>query len=292
MNWTIKSLLDITCGYLKEKGINSARLSAEILLAHQLETDRMRLYLDMDRPLKAREVAGYRELIKRRIRHEPVSYITGSKEFWSMDFIVGPEVLIPRPESELLIETALSLYMGSRLPKRNPLHIMDMGTGSGALSVCLACEIQEAAIWGGDISAGALEIARENARMHGVEHRIQFLLGDLFQPFEGREASFDLLLSNPPYVGKDEFETLPSEVRDYEPRIALDGHEEGLFFIKKILIQGRHFISPGGWILMEMAPEQTEKALELIERMETYGQSQRIKDYSQQYRVVMAQKRG
>ena len=292
MNWTIKSLLNITCSYLKEKGIESPRLSAEILLAHQLKTDRMRLYLDMDKPLQAREVAGYRELIKRRIRHEPIAYITGSKEFWSMDFIVGPEVLIPRPESELLIETALSLYNGNRLPKRNPMNIMELGTGSGALSVCMAREIQEAILWAGDISEGALEVARENARRHGVEGRIQFFLGNLFQPLEGREGFFDLILSNPPYIGRDEFESLPPEVRDYEPKMALDGHEEGLFFITKILTQGHHFIAPGGWILMEMAPGQTEKALDLIEGIEAYAQSQRIQDYNQQYRVVMAQKRG
>jgi release factor glutamine methyltransferase len=176
-SWTIKDLLEVTGNYLQEKGVDSPRLSAEVLLAFQLRVDRVGLYLNLDKPLHEREVAGYRELIKRRLNREPIQYMTGIQEFWSLDFAVGPQVLIPRPETELLVEQIVSLRDEERLTKSKNLRILDLGTGCGVLAVTLAREFERASVWASDLSAEALAIAKINAKKHGVEDRIEFVAG-------------------------------------------------------------------------------------------------------------------
>ncbi len=287
--WTIKELLQVTTEYLEKKDIDNPRLSAEILLAHQLNTNRVKLYLNFDQPLDDTEIAGYRPLIKRRADREPIQYITGIQEFWSLDFVVGPQVLIPRPESELLVERVISLCKEERLPENLNPNILDLGTGCGALAVALARELEEASIWACDISRDGLEVAKLNARKHGVQTRIEFRLGDLWQPFMDQELMFDVILSNPPYIASETIDSLPSEVREQEPRLAFDGREEGMFFIRKIITEGPEFLKPGGWILVEMDPEQTSKALNLVEKSNNYENKDRIKDYGQKYRVLVAQ---
>jgi len=289
-NWTIKDLLKTTTDYLKKKEIDSPRLSAEILLAHQLKIKRVNLYLNFDKPLNDDEIAGYRSLIRRRLQREPIQYITGIQEFWSMEFNVGPQVLIPRPESELLVEQAISLYKERRLPGMISPRILDLGTGCGAMAISIARELKDAFIWASDISQEAVDLAILNSRKHGVEERIQFIVGDLWEPFMHPNLTFDIILSNPPYIASNDFDSLPPEVRDHEPRFALDGHGEGMFFIEKLILNGADYLHPGGWILLEMDPEQTTKALKLIEETGYYGERTRIKDYGNQYRVVMAQK--
>lgn len=289
--WTIKDLLGVTTDYLKKKEIDSPRLSAEILLAHELKINRVKLYLDFDRPLKEREISGYRSLIRRRLRREPTQYITGRQEFWSLEFIVGPQVLIPRSESELLVEQVTHQCKEGRLSESHCPRILDLGTGCGALAVSLARELKGASIWASDISVEALNIAGLNATKHGVEDRIEFRQGDMWQPFMGRDLTFDIIVSNPPYIAAEEFESLPPEVRDYEPRTALDGREEGMFYIEKIINEGADYLNPGGWILIEMSPEQTAKALNLVENSHKYGEKGRFRDYGRQYRIVTAQKR-
>ncbi len=289
--WTIRDLLKVTADYLKEKEIESPRLSAEILLAHQLNTNRIKLYLNFDQPLNEKEISGYRSLIRRRLSREPIQYITGVQEFWSMEFIVGPHVLIPRPESEVLVEQAISLCKERGIPENHGLRILDLGTGCGTLAVALAQELQTASIWASDISGEALNFAGLNAKKHGLEERIEFRPGDMWQPFVDQGFTFDVILSNPPYIASEDLDSLPREVRDYEPRLALDGHEEGMFYIKKILLGGADYLKPGGWILLEMDPEQTPKALRLIEESDRYKEEKRVKDYSHRYRVVMAQKK-
>lgn len=290
-SWAIKELLEVTTDYLRKKEIDNPRLSAEILLAHQLNINRVKLYLAFDQPLNDSEIAGYRSLIRRRLKREPIQYITGIQEFWSMEFLVGPQVLIPRPESELLVEQVISLY---RKEKRlsgipNP-RILDLGTGSGALAISLAREIEEAYIWASEISEEALNQARFNSRRLGMEDRIQFILGDMFQPFKDQGLTFDIIISNPPYIASEDFDFLPSEIRDYEPRLALDGHEGGMFFFEKIIREGADYLNPGGWMLLEMDPGQIKKALKLIEEGNKYGEKKCIRDYSNHYRAVMAQK--
>lgn len=287
-SWTIKELLKVTTDYLKQKQIDSPRLTSEVLLSHLLNMNRVTLYLNLDKPLNESEVSGYRELIKRRLRREPLQYITGIQEFWSMDFVVGPQVLIPRPESELLIEQAIERLRPMVLQGRS-LRILDIGTGCGALATVLAKEIQRSQIWATDISPQAINIAHINAKRHGVLEKIEFIQGDLWEPLKGRDMVFDLIISNPPYVSAEEYEDLPPEVLAYEPRLALDGREGGLYFIRKIIEGSPEFLDPGGWLLLETAPNQTDKALELIEHIGAFEEKERIKDYSHCYRVVCAQ---
>ncbi len=289
-SWIIKDLLKVSADYLKEKGIESPRLTAEVLLAHQLNIDRVNLYLNFDQPLIEKEITGYRSFIKRRVRHEPLQYITGHKEFWSLDFMVNPQVLIPRPESELLVELAVSLINIPAVFENLPPKVLDLGTGCGVLAISLAKEIPHARIWATDLSENALDLARRNAKKHGVPDRIEFLQGDLWEPLTNQGIIFDVILSNPPYVATDSYDALPPEVRDYEPRQALDGMRGGLHFIEKIINKGFDFLSPGGWIILEMAPDQTNRALELVEQSKGYGKKKKIKDHSHLDRVVMAQK--
>jgi len=289
--WTIRDLLKVTSDYLKHKDIEAPRLSAEVLLAHLLSVDRVQLYLRFDQPLKEEELAKYRALIKRRLNREPMQYITGSQEFWSLDFSVNPSVLIPRPETELLIETALTLYREGRIPNTDGPEVLDLCTGSGALAVALAREIPEATVWASDLSEDALVVAGDNAARHGVEDRVTFMAGDLCRPALARNLAFDLILSNPPYIRSGAFEHLSPEVGVYEPRSALDGGRDGMDYIASILRTAPDCLHPGGWILVEMDPDQTSEALRLIESTGQYGEWERVKDYSQRYRMVMARKK-
>ena len=288
-SWTIKDLLEVTSNYLREKGIDSPRLSAEILLAYQLKVDRVKLYLNFDQPLQEEEVAVYRELIKRRLNREPIQYITGIQEFWSMDFVVGPQVLIPRPETELLVEQVLSLRNEKRLVKNENLRILDLGTGCGVLAVTLAREFERASVWASDISGEVLAIAELNAKKHGVEDRVEFLLSDVWQRLIDSSLIFDVIVSNPPYIASDHISSLAPEVRDHEPRSALDGGEQGIYFIKEIIEEAPKYLDAGGWVLLEMDPEQTAIAMELMDKSDDYVEKRRVKDYSGRYRVVMAQ---
>lgn len=288
--WTIGEILRTTSDYLKQKGVDSPRLSAEILLAHQLNSDRVNLYLHFEKPLHEAELAGYRALIRRRVAREPIQYITGRQEFWSMDFAVDPRVLIPRPETELLVEKALSLRETGRIPQNEKCRILDLCTGCGAVAVALAREFTDASLWATDISEEAIEVARRNAERHGVEERVRFRQGDLLDPFEGEGLAFHVIASNPPYVASDAFVSLAPEVRDFEPRLALDGREMGFFFLEKIIAAAPEYLESGGWLLLEMDPAQTSTALSRMEETGRYRDLERIKDYSHRYRVVAARK--
>jgi release factor glutamine methyltransferase len=284
--WCIKTLLETATDYLVEKGIENARLNAEVLLAHQLEVQRISLYLNFDQPLTEKEVSGYRFLIRRRLNHEPLQYITGTQEFWSLAFKVNPHVLIPRPETEILVDQALKLAESFH---EAPLHVLDLGTGSGIISVSMAKEVPEALIHATDISEEALVVARENAQEHGVLNRITFLKGDLFEPLMTEKPVFHLITSNPPYVCTHEIQGLFPEVALHEPRLALDGGKDGMNFLKKIICQAPRFLRPGGWLLLEMSPYQVENALFTLAETRLYQNETKIEDYSRRQRVVMAQ---
>lgn len=288
--WTVKGLLKAATDYLKKKEIHNSRLDAEVLLAHLLGVDRLNLYLNIDQPLTDKEVSGYRSLIKRRGLREPLQYITGVREFWSLDFVVDAEVLIPRPETEILVEAALARIGTTPGGQSWGGMMLDLGTGCGAVAISLAKELPRARFWATDISAGALAIARLNAEKHGVSEQIKFRQGDLWEPLINQDIPFDLILSNPPYIASEHYDELPPEVRDHEPRVALDGGKGGIYYIKKIIKGGIDFLKEGGWLLLEMAPEQTEEALRLAGQITGYGERDRIKDYGHHYRVVLAQK--
>jgi release factor glutamine methyltransferase len=288
-SWTVGELLKVTTDYLRSKKIDSSRLNAEVLLAHQLRLDRVQLYLSFEKPLNEKEVSGYRSLIKRRVNREPLQHITGTQEFWSLDFAVGPQALVPRPETEVLVEKILELYREKCLGDRP--KILDLGTGSGIIAVAVASEIPGARIWATDISPDALDLAGLNARKHGVEERIHFSLGDMFEAVEEQGLNFGVIASNPPYIPSGLLNSLDPEVKDHDPRLALDGGEDGMFFVTKIIKEAADHLSQGGWLAVEMDPDQTPKAMNLMEQSGRYSSPERIKDYTRRYRVVMAQKR-
>ncbi|MEE9420470.1 MAG: peptide chain release factor N(5)-glutamine methyltransferase [Desulfatiglandaceae bacterium] len=289
-SWQVKGLLEAATGYLKKKEIHNPRLDAEVLLAHLLKVDRLNLYLNIEQPLTEKEVSGYRSLIQRRSLREPLQYITGVQEFWSLDFRVNSQVLIPRPETELLVGQALARIRTTAGFQTEGGKMLDLGTGCGAVAISLAKELPEARLWASDISAGALEIARINAERHRVSERIEFRQGDLWEPFINHDITFDIILSNPPYIASEDYDELPPEVRDYEPRLALDGGKEGMSYIEKIVKGGVDYLKEGGWLILEMAPEQTDEALRLTGQTNGYSERDRIKDYSHRYRVVLARK--
>jgi release factor glutamine methyltransferase len=289
--WIIKDLLAVTTDYLQKKDIDSPRLCAEMLLAYQLKTTRIKLYLDFDKPLNEKDINEYRVLIQRRLKREPVQYITGMQEFWSMEFNVCPPVLIPRPDTEILVEQAISILKNKMAPdETGTLSVLDIGTGSGAVAVSIAKELPDVEIWATDVSPDALEVARGNASKHSLDARIRFLESDLFSSFNNMTQSFDVILSNPPYIPREDYDSLPPEVGQYEPRTALDGGEGGLFFINRLILEAKDFLKTGGWLMMEMASFQTAKAMDLIAQTGFYGEQKIIKDYSHKDRVVMARK--
>jgi release factor glutamine methyltransferase len=289
--WAVREILNVSSRFLRDKGIESPRLCAEVLLAHELKKSRVDLYLAFDQPLSNKEIVQYRSLIKRRLRREPLQYITGHQEFWSIDFRISPAVLIPRTETEFLVEEAIKLWDRRLLPNNINPTILDLGTGSGVIAIALAKEIEGATLWASDISFEAIAVARTNAQRHNLERRIRFCQGDLWQPFSDSSTTFDMIISNPPYIRNDAFKSLPPEVRLYEPRVALDGHENGMCFIQRIIEEGATYLEPGGWLLIEMDPDQTERALALIDSAHSFSFRERLADYQKRYRMVKAQKR-
>ena len=241
--WTVLKVLQWTTEYFSEKGFEQPRADAEVLLAHALGMERIHLYLNYDKPLSAEELARFRGFIRRRAAFEPTQYITGKQEFWSLDFEVTPAVLIPRPETEVLVEKALEIA------GNEPCLVLDLGTGSGAIAVALAHERTGIRVIAADKSWSAIEVARRNAVRHGVADRISFVVTDLFGAIASRPL-FDLIVSNPPYVSDAEFLDLAPEIANYEPRSALrGGGKRGLALIRKILEQFHVHLKPRGSLL-------------------------------------------
>jgi release factor glutamine methyltransferase len=251
--WTIKKLLDWTTEYFKKFDIEWPHLEAEILLAHALKFKRIDLYVHFERALKEEELKYFKRLILRRSKHEPIAYITGIQPFMSLDFKVDPAVLIPRPETEKLVEATIDLAKEFENPK-----ILDIGTGCGNIAISLAKYIPGSAVLGIDSSAGALNIASENAKIHKIEDRCKFAECDLF-PESGNK--FDLIVSNPPYIPTGEIDKLQEEIK-FEPRAALDGGPDGLDHIKKIIDSSSKYLTPKGYLILEFGMGQANKILE------------------------------
>jgi release factor glutamine methyltransferase len=236
-------------------------MNAELLLMFTLNRDRAHLYAHPERELSSDEQSRYDATLAERARGVPAQYITGHQEFWGMDLIVSPAVLIPRPETEHVIETVLDLV--GRVPTpASPLRIADVGTGSGAIALALAKELPQAEIHATDISAAALEVARANAARHQLEARIQFHEADLLAGFE--DNSFDFVVSNPPYVGESEEDQVQLEVRKFEPRNAVFAGPTGTEVIARLIPQTRAALKPGGWLVMEISGTIAEKVRELL----------------------------
>jgi len=254
--WTIREVLNWTRGYFKSAGITQPRLEAEILLAHALDVDRLHLYLTPDKPLTSDERDRYRTVVKARQGGKPLQHITGEVSFYGLRFRASEDALIPRPETEELLDHALRLA-----PRERDIRCLDLGTGSGVIAICLARYLPRSKVTAIDISSAALDLARANVALNGVCERVEFVESDWFASASGR---YDLIVSNPPYVAREELDSLPAEVRDHEPQAALDGGPGGLGAIERILSAAPEYIAPSGRLLLEIGASQGADVLRRV----------------------------
>jgi release factor glutamine methyltransferase len=254
---TVLEILNKSTQFLKEKGVESPRLSAELLLSAFLKCRRLDLYLNFDKPLTEAETDGLRQWVVRRGKREPLQYITGSCEFFGLNFEVNPSVLIPRPETETLVETVVNDYR-----EKGAALFLDLCTGSGAIAVAVRKKLPDAVVTASDISPAALETAQRNAETNGVE--IEWVLSDLFNGLENRK--FDVILSNPPYCVKNVIPSLQPEVRDHEPVLALDGGEDGLDVCRLILSAVPKHLNPSSRLYLEAGEDQMGRLAGLGEK--------------------------
>lgn len=252
--WTVGTVLAAANEYLSGRDLPGARLEAELLLAHSLALSRFDLYTQFDRPLSEAERTIYRRLLKERSTGRPLQRLTGAQAFRRLDLQMADGVFIPRPETELLVEAVLDWLRG----REGPADVLEIGTGSGAICVSLAAEAPGTTVWSTDISEAALTLAAVNARAHGVEDSIHLLRGDMFSSAPAGKA-FDVIVSNPPYVPSGEIDSLAREVRDHEPRAALDGGPAGIDFYRRIISEGRRWFKPGGLLAFEVGIGQAQE---------------------------------
>ncbi len=256
---------------------------AELAASHILNCDRLALYLDKDKYLNQAQAAAFARIFKRRMRGEPLQYILGSTEFMGFKFKVDPRALIPRPETEILVDQAvnkLKLNHKIKQPK-----VLDLGCGSGCIAVAIAKLLPQSSVWALDISQAALALAQENAALQKVS--IKFLLSDIFEAFENQGVKFDLIVSNPPYIGQGEFKNLCQEI-SFEPRIALAAGQDGLDFYRKIISRASLYLNPSGYLALEVGSAQAENVARICAKHNFNG-TQIIKDYNDIARVVITQ---
>ena len=272
--------------YLAPKGVDSPRLTAELLLAHVLDVERLELYLQFDRPLSPAELAAYKPLLKRRAAREPLQYVTGRAHFRDLELRCDPRALIPRPETEGLLDVLLEA-VGEDTPVERAL---DLGTGTGALALSIVAEGRARAVVGIDLSGEALELARENGALAGVEDRVEWRQGSLFEPVEGER--FDWIVSNPPYVAAGDLVETEPEVRDFEPHLALHGGADGLDVVRPLVDGAGAVLTPGGWLALEVGWDQTERVARRLEDTGEYGHIVAREDLTGRPRYVLARKNG
>lgn len=281
--WTVQRILQWTIGFLKDKGVESPRLEAELLLAHARKCPRIRLYTDFENEVSEEERGRMREYVQRRSKREPLAYIVGSREFYGRAFELRPGVLIPRPETETLIDVCLE-----QLPKDQPLRLVEVGVGSGCISVTLARQRTLAHVIGTDVSAVAVEISTANSERHEVSDRVRILPGDCLAPIIATgERGFDAIVSNPPYIRNDERTILAPEIVDHEPAEALFSGEDGLDVTRRLIQDSFDLLRPGGFLAIELDPKQCEEASRLLTER-GFEQVQVVKDLNGAERVVLA----
>jgi release factor glutamine methyltransferase len=300
---TVLEAIQKSTEFLAKKGVESPRLQTELLLAHLLKLPRMKLYLNFERALTPAEVDGLREFIKRRGQHEPLQHITGSTSFCGLEITVNRAALIPRPETELLAELGWN-FLSTLNPQ--PSTALDFGTGTGCIAIALAVKCPSAKVVATDVSPDALALAKQNAARNNVTGQIQFLQGDGFVALAnesergqlvrelgdtnmrtGCPRSFDLIISNPPYIPSAEIATLQPEVRDFDPRGALDGGADGLDFYRKLAMESKPFLKPGGKIMLEFGDGQADAIRKIFEAEKWIVEAVR-EDYSQRERFLIA----
>ncbi len=280
---TVLESLQLSTDFLEKKGIESPRLNAELLLSEILKCKRLDLYLKFDQPLKENEVDIYREWIARRGKFEPLQYIIGNVEFYGLPFIVTPDVLIPRPETEILVEEVIKYCKD-----KTGLKILDIGTGSGNIPIALAMNYNAAEVVAIDISEKALTIARENAVANGVEEKIHLITADVKNYMSGYQ--FDILVSNPPYVSKEEYPILQNEIRNYEPMAAVTDSNDGLDLYRTIAERAKILLKSNGKIFLEVGKDQSKYVADILEKND-FINIYFVKDYQQIDRVVVGELR-
>jgi release factor glutamine methyltransferase len=281
----VRDILNESTKTLEAADIPSARLDAEVLLSFCLGCDRLEFYKNPVMTISETQLTAFRNLIARRLQWEPVAYITGNKEFWSFTLEVNSSVLIPRPDTEIIVEEALNIY---RNFTSLPVRILDIGTGSGAIALALAREITGAKVVATDISIAALNLAQKNAATLGLKEKIDFRQGNLFEPVDGL---FDIIVSNPPYIAAKEYEELPVSVKAFEPREALFAGESGLGFYEKLIYQAAGFLQKNGWLLLEIGAKQEAGIRRIMEASGCYDSIEMRRDYAGLPRVIKARRK-
>jgi release factor glutamine methyltransferase len=284
--WTVRRLLEWTTPFFTRKGVDSPRLSAELLLAHVLAVPRIKLYTDYERVLDPKQLDAYRDLVKRAAEEEPVAYLTGRAHFFNLEFEVTRDVLIPRPDSETLVENAIQLLRkeaGFEKPR-----ILDLCTGSGCIAAAIAHNIKDAVVTATDISPAAVAIARKNLERLGLAERVIVEEGDLFAPLQKMvdRQPFHAIVANPPYIPTEQIEKLDRSVRDYEPIGALDGGLDGLMMHRRILAEVPRHLIPSGFLLLEIAFDQGELAKAIAADHSEFKDVRILKDHAGNDRIL------
>ena len=279
--WTVRALLQWTSEYLRKSGVESAAFEARLLMGHALQCTPIEVVTRYDEEPADSARAAFRELIRRRVDGWPVAYLTGTKDFYLLAFEVNPAVLIPRPDTETLVQTAIDGLKSHSRPTA-----LDLGTGSGCIAISIAHRVKTAGIVATDVSPDALAVAQRNARKHGVESQLRFYQGDLFAAVSDG-SKFDWIVSNPPYIAPSEIETLAPDVRDHEPRMALDGGPDGLAYYRRIAADAGRYLEPGGRVAVEIGYQQ-EEAVRGIFATAGWSASAAIRDMAGRPRVVVA----
>jgi release factor glutamine methyltransferase len=282
-DWTIQRLLTWITDYLTQRNVDAPRLSAELLLSHVLGLKRIELYTQYNQPVAQEQLRG---LVKRAGQHEPVAYLVGRTEFYSMEFDVTPDCLIPRPETELLVQRAIEF-----LRKRTgPQLVCDLCTGCGVIAVAIARNVPDAKVIATDISESALNVATQNVEKHKLQERVELRRGDLFEPLVAQLDLFDVIACNPPYVSAAEYEALEKNVKDYEPRLALHAGADGLDFYRRIAGKVDGYLKPDGILLLEIGYQQGDAVRALFDHTGVFAQVRVEKDLTRNDRIVVAQK--
>lgn len=283
---TVREIIHQTTERLDAAGIPSARLDAEVLLAFCLGCERIDFIKNPERHLRDDELAAFDRMIARRLRFEPVAYITGVKAFWSFTLEVNPGVLIPRPDTEVVVEETLDVCRAESLGRP---RILDIGTGSGAIALALAKEIPDARIVATDISPMALAVAQKNARRLRLDDSITFQASDLFEQIQG---TFDIIVSNPPYIGDTEFETLEDGVKNFEPELALRAGQTGVEFYEKLIYQAPSYLNENGWLLLEIGAQQSESVRAIMKNNDGFYSHINVRaDYAGLTRVISGRRK-
>ena len=288
--WTVQRLLEWTSGFFKRKEVDAPRLSAELLLAHVLDVPRIKLYTNYENVVPERALTRFRELVRRAAEHEPVAYLTGKAWFFNLEFDVSPKVLIPRPDTETLVENVLQLARntaGFESPR-----VLDLCTGSGCIAIAIAHRLKNAVVVTTDISPEAVEVARHNVEKHGLTGRVTVEQGDLYEPITRivDARPFDLIVSNPPYIPTDEIPKLARNVREYEPMTALDGGMDGLMMHRRIIEHAPERLVSGGRLYLEIQFDQGPAVRDILAAHEQFDDIRVLRDFAGKDRVVTSRR--